>query len=627
MAVIDAETHTPRRGPAPPVGEFPPPGAPFPPSPQVSIRELFSLLRPQRPALLLALLLGLIAAGLALAQPVLTMRAVNAMLFNEPIGTVLTLLIGVFLAEAVVSGLQSFVLQRTGERLVLQLRLGLVDRLLRLHMREFDRLRTGDLLSRVGTDTTLLRAVIASGVVSSLVGAVTLVGAVVLMLWLDWFLFVFAAASVALGGAMLIFVMIGIRRWSEAAQERVGALIADLDRALGGLRTVRASRAEDREIHRIADRAHEAYHAGVRVARLDAMIVPAMSLGANGSFLVVLGIGGARVASGDLPIGEFVAFMLYLTFLIVPLVSVFAGASAVQKGMAAMQRIQETMELELEEDRAEPPAGGFPATADATSTATRIGTISPVPDCLEFRRVRFSYRPDREVLRGVSFRVPARSHVALVGASGAGKSTIFSLVERFYEADEGSVLIDGRDAASIPVNELRAMLGYVQQETPLLYGSLRDNLTYAGPDSGDADLAEVIELANLAEVVERLPDGLDTEVGERGSLLSGGERQRVAIARALLPRPRLLLLDEPTAHLDAHNEDALAQVIRRISESRTVLTIAHRISTVRVADQIVVLDRGEVVATGTHDELIATSDRYRALAASVIAGATAVPRD
>ncbi|GLZ59605.1 ABC transporter ATP-binding protein [Micromonospora sp. NBRC 107095] len=572
---------------------------PVPPTDPVAVplRELLGLLRPQRPVLLVAAVLGLVSAGLALVQPLLAMRTINAMLLGQPVASLAIWLVFLFLAAAVISGVQSFLLQRGGEALVLRLRLGLTDRLLRLPMREYDQLRTGDLLSRVGTDTTLLRAVVANGIVNAVIGVASLAGAVALMLWLDWFLFVFAVASVALGGSILAFVMIGIRRWSEHAQGRIGLLLADLERALAAMRTVRAARAEDREAERIGGRAREAYDAGIRVARLDATIVPAVSLSANGSFLLVLGLGGARVASGHLDIGQFVAFLLYVSFLLVPLVAVFAGGSAVQKGMAALQRIHETMGLDLEQTAAVDRDGG----ADGNGPPAAIA--GPETPALELRDVHFSYGPGREVLRGVSFDVARHTSVALVGTSGAGKTTIFALVERFYEASRGTILLDGRDIASMPVDELRSALGYVQQECPLLAGTLRDNLTYAYPGADEDELAEVLRVTNLDEVVDRLPDGLDTQVGEHGSMLSGGERQRVSIARALLPRPRLLLLDEPTAHLDAANEAGLAELVRNISRSCTVLMIAHRSSTVRAADRIVVLADGEVTATGTADRL------------------------
>ncbi|MGW4500321.1 ABC transporter ATP-binding protein [Micromonospora sp. NPDC004336] len=545
------------------------------------LAAVFALLRPHRATLAGTTLLGLCSAALALAQPILAMRTINATLLGRPVATLAAWLVVLFLATAVVSAVQSYLLQRGGEALVLQMRLGLVHRLLRLRMPEYDRLRTGDLLARVGADTTLLRAVVANGLVSAVTGLASLAGAVGLMLWLDWYLFVFVAASVLLGASIVGVVLIGIRKWSERAQGRVGMLIADLDRALGAMRTVRAARAEERETARIGERARGAYEAGIRVARREAAVGPAVSLAANGSFLLVLGLGGARVAGGHLDIGQFVAFLLYVSYLLMPLVSVFVGAVAVQKGRAALRRIDEVMVLPLEEPDGPRPA---PATPDAAADTP----------ALELRAVRFGYAPGREVLDGLSFVVPRHRHTALVGASGAGKTTVLSLAQRFYEVSAGQILLDGRDIAAVPRHELRAAVGYVQQETPLLAGTLRDNLTYACPDASDDDLAEVLRLTNLETLVDRLPEGLDTEVGEHGGMLSGGERQRVAIARALLPRPRLLLLDEPTAHLDTANEEALARLLRDISASCTVLTVAHRDSTIRAADQIIMIEAGRV---------------------------------
>jgi ABC-type multidrug transport system fused ATPase/permease subunit len=366
---------------------------------------------------------------------------------------------------------------------------------------------------------------------------------------------------------------------------------------------VRAARGEEREIRRIGDRAKDAYAAGVRVARLDAMVAPALTLAANGSFLVVLGVGGARVAAGKLEISEFVGFMLYLMFLVVPLVGVFGGASDVQKGLAALQRIQETMALEEE--------------GHAPELTPPIRDPGPgVPPLVEFHRVHSFYHPDREILRGLSFCVAPNTHVAIVGRSGAGKSTVFALLERFYDAAQGQILVEGRDIRSFDVRELRAMLGYVEQDPPLLYGSLGENLRYANPDASDDEVSELLKLLNLEDLVARLPEGLETQVGERGHLLSGGERQRVAIARAILTRPRLLLLDEPTAHLDPENAELIAELVRSIARRCTVLTIAHRISTVRAADVVLAMHDGRLVASGTHHQLLQDSPFYRALVES-----------
>ena len=537
-----------------------------------------------------------------MTQPLVVKSVIEAAGEEKGVRTLVAVLVVLFVAQGVAEGVAHYVLGRTSEGIVLGVRVRLVGRLLRLRMAVYDRHRIGDLLARASTDTTALRRVVVEGVSDAVTAGVGIVGTAALMLWLDWFLFLVVAALVALGAATLVSILPRIRSASMGAQRSVGEMTSELERAMSAIRTVRASRGEEREAERIADRAEAVYGESVHMAKFDALVGPASTLVVNGSFLVVLLVGGLRVADGTTSVAELVAFVLYITYLTGPVGSAFQAMSAIQQGAGSLHRINEVLELPCEPDEG-------PAVA-------RVRASSPAsdgPSVLEFRDVWFGYGDERPVLRGVSFRVPRRGRTALVGLSGAGKSTVFALVERFYEPDRGEILFCGRNAQATGLAEHRSDIGLVEQDCPVLHGTLRDNVVYAVPDAGEEEIRRVLDLANLTPLVERLPRGLDTEVGEHGNLLSGGERQRVAIARSLLARPRLLLLDEPTAHLDAVNEAALARAIEQVARECALLIIAHRHSTIRSADEVVVLDGGEVVASGSHERLLATNGRYRSL--------------
>ncbi|WP_345131915.1 ABC transporter ATP-binding protein [Dactylosporangium darangshiense] len=565
-------------------------------TPRVSLRSLLPYLRDHRATLVVVGVLSLFGSVTTLAQPLLTRQVLDGLQASHPVWRTVALLVVVLAAVALLNALRDFLLQRTAEGLVLTSRRRLTRHLLRLPISEYDQRRTGDLLSRVGADTTLLRAVVTSGLFETVTGAVMVAGAATAMVLLDPILFLTAGGGLALGLSIAVVFSRRVRPASEAAQARIGEMTSAVERALSAARTIRASNAEEREIATVESSAEEAYEAGVRIARLQALVGPASIAAIQGAFLLLLGVGGARVAAGTISVGDLVAFVLYLFFLVMPLGQALHAYTQLQTGLGALQRMEDILAVPLEPDAGTAgPAGGLLA--------------------VSFDRVTFGYAAASEpVLSDVSFTVPYGTRTALVGPSGAGKSTLLQLVERFYDVTGGAVRVAGVDVREMPRQALRAQLGYVEQEAPVLAGTLRENLRLTMPGASEAQMLSVLAAVNLTDIVGRTPQGLDAQVGEGGVLLSGGERQRLAIARTLLAAPPILLLDEPTSNLDARNEVALREAIDTVARDRTMIVVAHRLSTVVDADQIVVLEAGRVAAVGRHEELLETSPLYRELA-------------
>lgn len=601
--------------------------------PRATFSQLLPFIFEHRPVLIWVAVLSVVGALTSLAQPLLVSRVITVVEAGDPLGWLVWGLVALVIVSGIISGYQHYLLQRTGEGVVLSSRRKLVAKLLRLPIAEFDTRRTGDLVSRVGSDTTMLRAVLTQGLVEAIGGTVTFIGALIAMLVIDPVLLGLTVLVIAIAITTVTLLSRRVRDASHQAQEKVGAVAAAVERAISSVRTIRAAGATDREIAAVDDEAEGAWRMGVKVAKISALIVPIAGIAMQVSFLVVLGVGGYRVASGAITVANLVAFILFLFMMILPLGQAFGAITSVNQALGALGRIQEILDLPDEDahDRQLAPL--------ALMVGEANGGLLPDAAAIAFDDVHFAYAATRQdpadpgndspdehlpepdvtarqhVLRGVSFQVPRGQRIALVGPSGAGKSTILALIERFYDPSIGEVRMGGLDLRSLDRRELRAQIGYVEQDAPVLAGTLRDNLRLGSPEATDDECEHVLRAVNLGAVLDRDPAGLDAAVGEDGIMLSGGERQRLAIARALLSAPPILLLDESTSSLDGMNERMMREAIDAVSAGRTLIVVAHRLSTVIDSDRIIVLEDGRVIGEGTHAELVASVPLYRDLAA------------
>ncbi|MBD8584999.1 ABC transporter ATP-binding protein [Frigoribacterium sp. CFBP 8766] len=591
--------------------------------PRATFRQLLPYLFEHKKVMVVIIVLSVLGAAASLGQPLLVSQVITLVQQGETLGRLVWALVALVVVAGLLSGFQHYLLQRTGEGVVLSSRRRLVASLLHLPVSEFDRRRTGDLVSRVGSDTTLLRAVLTQGLVEAIGGSLTFVGALVGMFLIDPVLLGLTVLVVAVSVTVVVLLSGRIRVASRRAQEKVGDLTAAVERSISSVRTIRASGATEREITGVQADAEGAYRRGLEVARISALVVPIASVALQASFLVVLGVGGFRVANGTIDIASLVSFILFLFLMIMPLGQAMGAVLSVNQALGALGRIQEILDLPRETEGDDVVAAGLGGDARVeTDAAIRFDDVhfrypdSPpaVDGTAAAKEARAASDDDLTVLRGVSFSAPVGKRTALVGPSGAGKSTILALIERFYDPTSGVVRLGGVDVRALDRVDLRAQIGYVEQDAAVLAGTLRDNLTLGSPEATDDDCRRVLEAVNLTAVLERGELGLDAQVGEDGVLLSGGERQRLAIARTLLSAPPLLLLDESTSSLDGLNEQRLREAIDAVAEGRTLIVIAHRLSTVVDSDQIVVVDDGRVVGVGTHSELVESTPLYKDLA-------------
>nr|WP_184080328.1 ABC transporter ATP-binding protein [Nocardiopsis mwathae] len=566
------------------------------------MRVLWSFVRPHRAALALGLVLALLGSALELATPMVIKLVLDTVSGSADLTGPIALLVALLVVGAGLGLWQWTLIGTVAERIVLDARTSLVDRYLRAALFPLSRRPAGELVTRVTSDTLLLREAASSSIIGLVNGVILLAGTLILMGVLDLVLLSVTIGAVVVVTVIFLTLMPMIARAQEQAQSALGRMGGVLEGTLRAIRTVKVSRAEGRMGDAVLADAHEAARHGVRSVRREALAWTVAYAGIQLAIIAILGVGALRVASGQIEVSTLIAFLLYAFTLMGPVTELSQNVTGLQSGLAAARRIREVEALP-----AEPAPTGTPDRARAAKAQA-----SPASALLELRGVTARYTPgDRPAVTDVDLAIPATGHTAIVGPSGAGKTTVFSLLLRFLEPESGRLLLNGTPYDGLSPAEVRGRFAYVEQDTPVVPGTIRENLVFSAPTTGEDELWRVLGEVRLAEKVSALPDGLDTRLDTQS--LSGGQRQRVALARALLATPEVLLLDEATAQVDAITEAAVTESVHRHSRHAAVVTIAHRLSTVINADRIIVMESGGVRAAGTHEELLHADTLYREL--------------
>ncbi|WP_331721251.1 ABC transporter ATP-binding protein [Streptomyces sp. NBC_00212] len=564
----------------------------------VSLRLGADLLHDNRLQVSGAAVLAVASAAASLAVPMLVQQVIADFAAHRSWISPIAWMASVALAGALSSAAASYLLGRMGEGLILRLRDRATRHALGLPLAVVRAEGHGNLVSRITSDAAVLRSVVDVGVVQLPLAALTTVATLAVMAWLDWVLVLVTVASFAAAGAAITVVVLRVRRNVIAQQTALGELAQYLTVLLSSLTTIKAYRAEEISAQRHFEHAAGLMTTSLAGARLQSMITPVMGLGQQIALVSVIIGGGARIAAGTLSVPAFAAFLLFLLQLVSPVTMLATGISRLQAGLAAKSRFETLLSLPQETD-------------DSAGTVPEPTPVVDAPS-VEFDSVSFAYHSN-PVLLDLSFTAAHQGLTAIVGPSGAGKSTALALIDRFMHPDSGTVRVFGHDVTAWPLTTLRRHIAYVDQAFTLLEGTIRQNLLIGQTEPvEDSQVFEALTAVGLREEIMRLPDGLDTVIG-RSADLSGGQRQRLALARALLSKAQLVILDEPTSQLDSLNEKRLRDVVQDLSRTRAVIVVAHRLSTVQNAEQVILMSAGATVDSGTHSELMGRCAAYRNL--------------
>ena len=564
----------------------------------MTYRRLLGFLRPYRGQVIASTLLAVGAQAAGLTVPYLTGRVIDtvssAAHSDRDLYTFAALVVVAGAIKGVMMLFRRWLAGRLSLAVEYDLRNAMYAHLQRLSFGFFDTHQTGQLMSRATVDLQSVRFFLGYGLIFFTQNLITIVIVAIALVWIDWQL---ALISFAIAPVLSIAAF----RYSRAShpvlkevQQRVADVTTQAEENIVGVRVVKAFAQEPRQLRSFSAGTERIFDQALLAARLQAKYVPFMSSLPNLAMAAVVLAGGYRVVHGGLSLGQFFAVNGYLLLLVVPLRSIGMWVGQYQRAMASGERIFEV--LDYDRDILDRP--------DAE-------VLGPGPGGIHMEGVRFGYDPDSPVLDGIDMDVPAGSTVALIGPTGCGKTTLTTLIPRFYDIQDGSIELDGQDVRDVTLRSLRAAVGIVSQDTFLFSTTVAENIAFGTPEATPAEIVTAARQAQAHEFICDLPDGYETVVGERGLSLSGGQRQRIAIARALLMNPRVLILDDATASVDASTEARIKLALREVMKGRTTVIIAHRLSTISLADEIVVLDKGRIVARGTHDELVQTSTVYR----------------
>ena len=558
-----------------------------------SFRSFFSLinqLHPQYIKFFVGILLGFISAGANLFVPQLAQKLINNFKSISPTLAILTVVI--FIAGLITSALSGLLLGIFGENVISKLRKQLWQKLLKMPVKYFDDVKTGEISSRLVNDTSQVKDLLASTLPNAMTSLLQFVGALVIMLAMDWRMTLLMFVAVPLVILVMLPVMNQSRKIGRVRQDELAKFTSDSTDVLGEVRLVKSSNGEEHELAKGNRRIDNLYHVGRKEALINSVTQPITNMLMMIMFLGILGYGAIRVMNGAMTMGALVSFLMYLFQIISPVVVISQLFNNMAKTSGATERIQQilTEPEEFVADKAEKDIASAP---------------------LKFENVDFAYEEGKPVLRDVSFETKPNAVVAFAGPSGGGKSTIFSLIERFYQPTGGEILIGEENIENVDLAKWREQIGLVSQDAAVMPGTIRDNLTYGlRREVSDEELWDALRMAYADGFVSEMEDQLETEIGERGIKLSGGQRQRIAIARAFLRDPKILMLDEATASLDAESEAMVQKALGDLMQGRTTLVIAHRLSTIVDADKIYFIENGTVSGAGTHQELLKTTPLY-----------------